>query len=492
MKLIATGLLNQLPGNALGRLGLAANLSIATMLLLPLRAIGADTSYTATGWVTGMNLPEVTCTNAACQVLSRGNAHTVAVRSSDLRLTGKRVVYANASYLPDGTAQVWGTAYQQVGTFDSHTNFTATAGVWEINYSGVMDTNFSLNLSVAGYGSGGAIDGQRIEETMTRQSASGLFDFTLPYVYTGTIKDAPVNSIELVDNFDDNKFTGTSWGHGICYESNQQFCVVGDFTIPTTSVYDSYVFGGYAWPQALPDGMTWEWRVDLVRLDENGTNTAILAAGTGFAPGYGFHLSRDFAFLAKWSQPDFSILHCERKTIPTTNIVMALALTRMGPNLSITARVLDKANPGKVLYELGPIIDTPESDPALNGDQFRALTGITLLDLVPDPVEAPPEWFYPMVLGVFKNTDGKQPSPLNIFDNLELLKYEVPRVSLSSAVQLTWPALAAGMYTVEWGPTPAGPWQPQQDLSVPGRQQLTLPVTAATRFFRLRKAPEGL
>jgi len=64
-----------------------------------------------------------------------------------------------------------------------------------MNWRGAMQTNYSMQLSIAGYGVGGAIDGLQIEETMTRAAASGPIDPKVPYLYTGTIKPAPLNSI---------------------------------------------------------------------------------------------------------------------------------------------------------------------------------------------------------------------------------------------------------------------------------------------------------
>ena len=83
-----------------------------TGLLFTASSVRADTPYTSTGWVKGSPVPPIAYTNAANQVLMRGSAHLVAVQSTDARLTGNRLVFANASYQADGTAHVWGNAYQ--------------------------------------------------------------------------------------------------------------------------------------------------------------------------------------------------------------------------------------------------------------------------------------------------------------------------------------------------------------------------------------------
>jgi hypothetical protein len=376
--------------------------------------------------VKGSPVPPIVYTNAANQVLMRGSAHVVAVQSTDARLTGNRLVFANASYQADGTARVWGNAYQSVGTFDGNTNFTPTAGLWELEYSGVMQPDYSLQLSLAGYGSGGAIDGQRIVETLTRDAAPGPVDPAVPYLCTGTLKPTPVKITQTVDDFDDNSFTGGKWGSGTIIESNQQFNVFGDFHVPTDSIYFSYVFGGPSGQNVvLLNRMTREWRADLVSLEDNATNTAILAVSANLAPGYAFYQGRDFAFLAKWSlRFSSSVLWCDRAALPHTNVILALALTRVQPILVITARVLDKANPDTVVFQRS-VVDTPGSDPTLSVSQFRALTGMNLTDWVSDAAEAPPA-VVGAALGVFQYTDGSAPVPKAVFDNLELQTSEIP------------------------------------------------------------------
>jgi hypothetical protein len=464
--------------------------SFLTLLLAALPVTAADTPYTATGWVKDAPVLPITCINGAGQVLLRGNAQIAAVQSTDARLTGNRLIFANASVQADGTALVWGTAYQQVGTFDANTNFTATAGLWEISYNGAMQTNYSLQLNLVGCGSGGDIEGQRIVETMSRGPASGPVDQAVPYLYTGTIKTAPVNATQMVDDFN-HPFTGGVYGSGNCFNSNGQFYAVGSFHGPTRSVLDSYVFGGFSTISSVPNGQTREWRADLVSLDENATNTAILAvADPSHDPGYAFHKGRDFAYLFKWSSSvGMSVLWCDIPALPlpNTNVVMALALTREQPNLILTARVLDKTDPNTVLFQHS-VVDTPGSDPTLTVAEFQALTGMRFLDLVADRAEAPLA-SAGVVLGVFQNTDGHQAVPKAIWDNLELRTSEIPSLGIEKAVRVSWPASATINYAVEGGPTVQGPWLPVQDSTVPGMNQMTVPASDFMRFFRVVQAP---
>ena len=189
------------------RLGSGPPAAALALLLtaLPVTA-QTDTPYTATGWLTGVPVPGVRFTNALGQVGLRGNAHTLRVQSTDARLTGQRLAFADGAYQADGTALVWGAAYQEVGTYDATTNFTATGGLWEMTYRGTMPVDNSLQLHIVGRGSGGSIEGWRFDEDLTKAAGPPWIRPSLPY--TGTIKPPPLNTSEVVDNFDDNLFTG--------------------------------------------------------------------------------------------------------------------------------------------------------------------------------------------------------------------------------------------------------------------------------------------
>ena len=197
-------LLNRLAGSrALGSGGVAT----ATILLLAAVPVTAQTStpYTSTGWITGVPVPGIWCTNGLGQVLFRGNAHLVRVQSSDPRLTGQRLIFVDGAAQADGSAIICGTAYQEVGAWDladpQNPQFTPTGGLWETTHRGVMQADNSLQLNIVSYGSGGTIDGLRMEETLTRAAAAGPIDPTVPYLYTGTIKAAPVSTNLVLDDF---------------------------------------------------------------------------------------------------------------------------------------------------------------------------------------------------------------------------------------------------------------------------------------------------
>ena len=195
--------------------GLGAPLTVT--LLLAAGAARAQTPYTGAGWIIGVPVPGIWCTNAQAQVGMRGNAHLVRVQCSDPRVTGRRTVFVNGAARADGSALIYGAAYQEVGTWDATgTNFTATGGMWETSHRGTMGADGSLNLHVVGYGWGGAIDGLRVDETLTR-APGPILDPTIPYNYTGTLKPPPLSTNWVLDDFNGPATSGSCYPGWVCY-----------------------------------------------------------------------------------------------------------------------------------------------------------------------------------------------------------------------------------------------------------------------------------
>jgi hypothetical protein len=127
-------------------------------------------------------------------------------------------------------------------------------------------------------------------------------------------------------------------------------------------------------------------------------------------------------------------------------------------------------------------------DASLTKAQFVALTGITTMNLAPDPGA-------PILSGsgggvsVSLFPDDHQPPVCATWDNFALQMQEVPPIAIGRSVRLTWPAPAGVNYGVEAAPTVQGPWLPVQELEMPGLQKLDVPQTKQAEFFRLRQTP---
>jgi len=470
-------------------------------LLLPTAASAQTTSFTATGYVNAVLSPGIVCINGLGQVLVRGAVHTARVQGTDARVTGQAFISGDGNYNADGTSYWQGPAYLQVGTWDvAGTNFTPTGGLWEGTWAGVMQTNYDLQLSIAGYGSGGSIDGWRLAETVIRTNASTPTDTNAPYFYTGTIKPPPISTNLIYDNFDTNvvgwslsyncgniKMYGTNL-HG----TNQQLYTWANWANCPVHWLQNFFFAGAqaSRPWNLADGQTLECQADLIRISENTTNTAGIYVD-GSSGIYAFHVSQAGVGMDKWTSSmisDLTFFWWDNTVhVARTNVVLYMALTRDQGSLIITTRVLDKANPGTVLFERS-FVDTPGVDASLTTSQFWALTGMTNMTLVRDSGAPVFNGWYEGGVAVAQFTDGHQPPVEALWDNFALRLHDEPPVSIARAVEITFAVPAGVSYILEAAPSVQGPWTRVQELEMPGIQKRTILVSGAAQFIRAVQA----
>ena len=151
--------------------------------------------------------------------------------------------------------------------------------------------------------------------------------------------------------------------------------------------------------------------------------------------------------------------------IKNTNVVLALAVTRVNPNVILTARVLDKENSNAVLYERS-VVDTPNVDRTLTQAEMEAASGMRM-DAGTD-VGAPITAGNQVFLAVFQYTDGTRPAAEVAFDNLErwtsifpVWRPEIAIQLLSTIppkVDLTLSAAPNSSWAIERALELAGPW----------------------------------
>lgn len=470
--------------------GPGALIITASLLLAALPLAAADPpTITGTGYLVGVPVPGILCTNAAGQVSLKGNVHVVRVQADDPRATGRLQASMDMAYQADGTGLFGGAAQQEVGTWDvtdpANPKFTPTGGVWDMIYRGVAQADGSDVITLTGYGVGGGIDGLRLEQTMTKGPGVPP-DPAIPYQGTGTIKPAPADTRVGLDDFDDGKVTGwsvvTSDGGAVkLVETNKQFTINWQ---PPSQLGWCCASGMRTRTWSIEPGMTLEWRVELVSLSEH-ANASALEIKQDDAHSYFFIKGHDYLQIGKWMFPDKIVFALEKTTLPSTDILLSGAMTRAGSDLILTARLLDKANPNLVLQEISAI-DTPLRDPTLNTAQVEALTGVHEA-CPPDGIGAPYLYGNRYFLAVIRHTGGTAlPAAEATFDNLELRTYEVPPVGIERAVRLTWPASSTVDFAVEGGPTVNGPWLPLTDQSLTGLKQTTVPANRDLQFFRLR------
>jgi hypothetical protein len=280
------------------------------------------------------------------------------------------------------------------------------------------------------------------------------------------------NSV-VIDNFDNNLLTGwTTNGHkGLAQliETNQQFNVHGYWPgVHTVDLSDTAALAMLNRNWSVLNGQTVELRVDLVGMNEHATAAGMdLWNGTSGA-GYAFYKGPDFIHLCK---PSLSVpgIHGqffhERFLVKHTNVVMALAITRVNPNVILTARVLDKENNNAVLYERS-VVDTPGVDRTLTQAEMEAASGMHMdagTDVGP-PIISGSDVF----LAVFQYNDGTRPAAEATFDNLErwtsIFPVWRPEIAIqllstiSPKVNLTLSAAPNSSWALERALELTGPW----------------------------------
>ena len=470
----------------------SSRILLAVPLLLAAFPSGAATNFTGTGWLAGVPVPGILCTNGSGQAYLKGNVHMIRILAdNDPRIPGRLQAMPDVAFQPDGTRQFTGTAYSQIGTWDSAgTNFTASGGVWDLLYRGVTQTNGSIHYDMVGYGMGGPIDGLRTEITADR-GPGAPFDPSIPYQFSGTIKPAPLNTCVVVDDFNDPPLTG--WDGGgvsrmpVLSETNGHFTINCDWTgVTTINPINTLAWAGHDQTWTVSDAQTVELRAELVALNPAADSANLAFAVQQGGPNYVLQKGHNWLVLVKQNGVAFAVLCGARVATPDTGVEMSLALTKVGQNLLLTARVFEKTAPTNLLAQLS-YLDTPASDQVLSSQDIADLIGANVLGFGPDPG---PFWTTGQRawLGIWQYTDGTKPAAEAIFDNVQLCTYEVPPVGIERSVRVSWPATGQS-YMLQWASAPQGPWQSVPDWTLPGMNQTTVPASGIMRFVRLILAP---
>ena len=255
------------------------------------------------------------------------------------------------------------------------------------------------------------------------------------------MRTALVTTNVVIDNFDDNRLTG--WlvnphkGQATLIETNQQFNVHGSWPgVHTVDLGDTAAVSYLSRNWSVLNGQTVELRVDLVSMNEYATAGGMDLWNGSSSAGYALFKGRDFVHLCK---PSLSVpgIHGqffhERVLIKNTNVVLALAVTRVNPNVILTARVLDKENNNAVLYERS-VVDTPNVDRTLTETEMEAASGMHLH--AGRDMGAPITSGSDVFLTVFQYNDGTRPAAEVIYDNLERWTSTFPVWRPEIAIQL--------------------------------------------------------
>lgn len=293
-----------------------------------------------------------------------------------------------------------------------------------------------------------------------------------------------------------NRFDGpiglTAQGAAQISNPNQQIGFTGTFSSPTPT---NAVLATAGWAYAslpstgpLPDQQTLELRIDLVSANQNDTFGFIQWATQG--KGYIVFKDQDEVGLLKFwdGVASSAVFFWEERPLKNEDVTLVLSLTRVGSDLRINTRVLDKDSANAVLFER-TVIDTPQSDPALPNGAIKGIrTGPDLM-AASWPLQVSGDAVFGLWWG---NTErGPQPAAEVIFDNLEVWQYASPQLAIQSAVVLSWSAPNV-LFAVDTASSVLGPWTP---LAVPWCRtntthiEVVVPAPESMRLFRLRFMP---
>lgn len=458
-----------------------------------IRAAASVTSYTSTGYCIGVPYPGDTLAFATNNVHVRNMLSLLRIQSSEARLTGRRTVVSHGYYHPDGSGTIYGTWTGEVGTWDltdaANPKFTATAGLWDGSWQGSMQADFSYQVKIVARGTGGAVDGLELVESVTRGSGA-LDDPAIPVNYAGTVGPVGALNVQVIDDFDDGNVSNWSLnpgaGTGQLIPANEQLTVRGDWRgIKTITEFDTGASANLLRSWQVQDGQTIELRVDVVALSDTARHANLWFWDASAQRGYAVLLLKDAFTFYKLGGGRRAVLPGDFVALKTTRVVLAFALTAAGENLILTGRVFDKDNQNALLYQ-SSFVDTPAADPVMSNAEIKEKLGIDI-SFDPDGAGRPPMSGTTLAVGLFQNTDGTLELAEATFDNLELRTYDVPLLAIDKAVCVHWPASAFPL-TVEGAPAVQGPWLPvlQPVLESASVKQVVVPDSEAMRFFRLK------
>ncbi len=289
----------------------------------------------------------------------------------------------------------------------------------------------------------------------------------------------------------------TEWStqsfQGILHNTGGQLLVTEDFFGPMqpNNPVATHVPAIHAAPSSgpLPDGQTLELRADLISApqSEAWASVALNYIIGGLANGYMFNKGGDGLSLMKFynGATKFAWFFSANQPLKNANVTLVLALTRVGTNLNVTTRVLDKDNGDAVLFDR-TITDTPKADPVLPSYTVGGLVGMADPVGTPWPILAGPTWIE-LTLSWDNPLLAPNPRAQVTFDNVEVWQYESPQLKVQDAVVLSW-SVTAGQYVPYSAPSLSGPWaavgNPWMRITN-GVCEVSVPRTDSVRFFRL-------
>jgi len=292
---------------------------------------------------------------------------------------------------------------------------------------------------------------------------------------------------EIISDFDDGipDWGGVTDRNGnpVFTESGGQLSIRNQ--VPATGGNPANSIASVGWGTGLhiTDGLTLEYRVDIVRTSRGDVITGIEYNCEEMGL-YGLAANEEGMWLEKVDYSAglvFARLFHEVAPLKMNNVTLSLALTGVGDSVRITGKVLDKENDDAVLIER-TAMDTPGVDPTVSSAE-----GVTILQ--PDP-GAPFFRGVSVFLDLAQITDGNQPEAEVVYDNFTVEQSSAAELRAERAVRLSWPAFSKP-FRVEGAPSVEGPWievtGPIVQVNMVNYLTVAAPESNSMEVFRLQE-----
>lgn len=290
----------------------------------------------------------------------------------------------------------------------------------------------------------------------------------------------------VYDDFESSTRSGTLWTRDVSFGTGDQAVTNGQVRIFVTPD----ALGGYAFSSLesvrtwkLQEGRTLEFRADLLSSNDDGAVAYMgfdLGDGTR---GYQVWLDKDTLGLLKRANTPLALFFLTNGTpVTVSNVKLVVSMTGVQSDVLLKFRILDNNNAGAVIFER-EYRDTPGQDPMQVGPDnppgnYLGLSGYFQLGLFRDPAYLDPDVTLPP--GAMAEV---------VFDNAEVLEYDVPSAEITNSVLLSWSENTAEEQIVVGADSLASnavwtPW-PEPIFKRQGQLCMTVPVTAQQQFFKL-------
>jgi hypothetical protein len=289
---------------------------------------------------------------------------------------------------------------------------------------------------------------------------------------------------KVYDDFENPTNSQTLWTGHVWYGTGGQTVTNGRvrlYVTPNVSGGGAFSFLQSVRTWTLREGRTLEFKADLLSSNGDGALGYIaFHLGDGNS-GYMLMVDEDTIALHKRSNPLTLFLLTNGAPVKVSNVKLVLSMTGVQSGVLLKVRVLDNDNAGAVVFER-EYCDTAGADPMERGtddppESFLGQTSCLYLSLFRDPGYFDPDVTLPPLAKAEV-----------VWDNAEVLEYDVPSLQIANSVLLTWSAnteeeqivvIADSVTSTNWTPCP------QPIFTGSGGLSVAVPITANQQFFKL-------